>query len=550
MKYCIFTIAIGEYYQQLAQFTHPSIKKYAEKIGADFISMDEPEESLITQKWQKFEIFKLLNKYDRVLYVDTDLIIREDCPNIFDIVPSDKLGMFNEGKYAPRSEYIKDASEVYPGVTLDWDISKWNNKFYNSGVMVVSRKHKQLFKQPPLTDTIQTDQPYINLKIAVDEVDMYDLSYDFNRMDLVDKEIGISRLNSYIIHYAGAPQNQIFDVLLKDIETLKEASPNFDEFSKQHVVISISAGMGDQLCAEPVVRYIKDIYFPEANITVVTHHTRLFEHIKGVELINYKQYKGTKDAAIVLYTTPDDIHNFHTLSHVMFHPTDFASMSTIRQSIPLKNKPINLKVYDNDINEIIDILGDDVDLKDLIVVHPGRWWASKTFPTSWWQEVIDGLAEKGHKLVLIGKELSSEEGKEQGYQPVNCPEGSYDLRDLTSLGGMIAIISMAKMTLTNDSSPVHISGAFDNWLITIPSAKHPDHILPYRKAENGVIHQYHKSMPMYKELTIDALDTCWLSETPDNIDVVKGDILDYIPEPIDIIDKINDIFNTDGFDEE
>jgi hypothetical protein len=537
----VYTVAIGDFYQRILKLTYPSIKKYADKIGADLIIQDKPDKNLITQKWQKFHIYNLLNRYDRVLYLDVDILVRDDCPDLFGIVPSDKLGMFNEGKYAPRLEYIQDASKAY-GI----DLYKWDKRFFNSGIMVISRIHKQLFKMPPHTDTIETDQPYINLKIAVDKIEMFELSYNFNRMDILDKEIGISRYNSYIIHYAGAPQDQIFPIILKDIQILQEASPNYDQFKRQQIVISISAGMGDQLCAEPVVRYIRNNYFPTQDLTVVTHHPRLFEHIKGIQLLDYKQYQGKADATLVLYTTPEDEGNFHSMSHVMFHPTDFAAMSTIRKTIPNSDKPIKLKVYQEDINELFDILDDDkINLKDLIVVHPGRWWDSKTFPVEWWQEVIDGLAKSGHKLVIIGKQLSNETGKEQGYQNVVCPEGSYDFRDLTSLGGMIALISQAKCTLTNDSSPVHIAGAFDNWLIVIPTAKHPDHIMPFRKDENGNVHQYHKAKTLYKKLTLDALDTCWLSENPHTIDKVIGDILDYIPEPQTVIDEINKIFPKD-----
>ncbi len=534
MKKCIYVVAIGDYYQRILKLTYPFIKNYADKIGVDLIIHDKFDKSFITQKWQKFRIYNLLNKYDRILYLDCDVIIRDDCPDIFEIVPSDKLGMFNEGKYAPRLEYIRDASKAY-GIEL----TKWNKKFYNSGVMVISRMHKQLFRLPVHTDTIETDQPYINLKISTDKVDMFDLSYKFNRMDILDKEIGISRYDSYIIHYAGAPRDQIFPILLKDIQILNDASPYYDQFSHQQIVISISAGMGDQLCAEPVVRYIRNNYFPIQNITVVTHHPRLFEHIKGIELLDYKSYNGKKDATLVLYTTPDDEGNFHSMSHVMFHPTDFASMSTIRKTIPNADKPIKLKVYQEDLNEVLDIIGDDtVDIKNTVVVHPGRWWNSKTFPTEWWQEIIDGISSAGHKVVIIGKTLSTEDGKEQGYQPVVCPEGCYDLRDLTSLGGMISMISQSKCTLTNDSSPVHIAGAFDNWLVVIPTAKHPDHILPYRKDEDGFVHQYYKTKSIYKKLTLDTLDTCWLSETPDTIDKVIGDILDYIPDPKTVIDEV------------
>lgn len=82
-------------------------------------------------------------------------------------------------------------------------------------------------------------------------------------------------------------------------------------------------------------------------------------------------------------------------------------------------------------------------------------------------------------------------------------------------------------------------------MVVIPTTKHPDHIMPFRKDENEKVHQYHKAKVLYKKLTLYSLDTCWLSEKPHTIDKVIGNILDYIPEPQNVIDEINNIFKKD-----
>ena len=69
MKTCVFTVTIGEYYKNLAVITHPIIQRYADKIGADFLVADESDKTLITQKWNKFMIYQLLNKYDRFMLI-------------------------------------------------------------------------------------------------------------------------------------------------------------------------------------------------------------------------------------------------------------------------------------------------------------------------------------------------------------------------------------------------------------------------------------------------------------------------------------------------
>ena len=64
-KYAVVTIAIGEKYAAIAKYTHPSLKAYADKIGAEFVVIDDTSTSL--PHWKKFEIFNLLKDYKRII---------------------------------------------------------------------------------------------------------------------------------------------------------------------------------------------------------------------------------------------------------------------------------------------------------------------------------------------------------------------------------------------------------------------------------------------------------------------------------------------------
>ena len=114
-------------------------------------------------------------------------------------------------------------------------------------------------------------------------------------------------------------------------------------------------------------------------------------------------------------------------------------------------------------------------------------------------------------------------------------EGVIDLRNLLNLRELITLISQAKLLISNDSAPVHIAEAFDNWIFLIPSCKHPDHILPYR--EGG---QYHKAKVFYKRLTCDDINS-----TPTNLDgagvdiISTGNILDYLEDPKVIVQAVD-----------
>lgn len=519
----VLTISIGEYYNKISEMTLPFLKGYADKIGADFLLINEFNEKYITQKWNKFYISELLNEYKRIIYFDIDIIIRKDCPNLFDIVPENKLGMFNEGRYVARYEFLEQASEYY-GEPL----KKWNGRFYNSGVMVISRVHSQLFRMPKGIDYVETDQPYLNLRILNDKIEMFDLDFRFNRMDILDSICGISRLDSYIVHYAGAPENQIFGVMNNDIAQWENDYPEYEY--KRNILITVTAGMGDQLCSEPVIRFVQKLY-PDDNIFVLTHFPRLFEHL-SVPVLTYDEWRGINDSVLTLHTCPDEEQSEHKLSHVLFHPTDFASMSMIKRAIPNADKTIKLKLNAEDVSYVLDLLKNKK--KPMVLVHAGKWWPSKTLPIEWWQKIVNKLSEK-LTVVLIGKTIDDK----QGFLPVQTPKDGIDLRDLTSLGELFALISLSKCLLTNDSSPLHIAGAFDNWIVTIPTCKHPDHILPFR---NGT--QYYKTKALYKKLLVDDLEIRHTSFKTDSIDIVpEGKTLyDYIPEVDTVVKEIFDIY--------
>ena len=64
-KFAVVTIACGDAYQKIAKLTHPTIKAYADKIGAEFIVIDKSDRS--SPHWMKFQLHDLLNQYDRIV---------------------------------------------------------------------------------------------------------------------------------------------------------------------------------------------------------------------------------------------------------------------------------------------------------------------------------------------------------------------------------------------------------------------------------------------------------------------------------------------------
>lgn len=205
----LVTITIGSRYEEIAKLTHPTLWNYAKKIGADFINWKETGNH-IHPSFKKLEIEKLLHYYDRVFYVDADVIIRSDTPNIFDIVSESMFGAFNEFPFTNR----------VPAMSSFKEDREWikNEIYFNAGVFVASQGHREMFQpQVPEIDNFY-EQTYLNYNLYKLQIPFQDLTFQFNRMSCMDFVKGAEKENAYIIHYAGTG-NEDLSYLKSKIQT-------------------------------------------------------------------------------------------------------------------------------------------------------------------------------------------------------------------------------------------------------------------------------------------------------------------------------------------
>lgn len=237
------------------------------------------------------------------------------------------------------------------------------------------------------------------------------------------------------------------------------------------VCLQVAGGLGDQVCAEPVIRWMVDNHFKNDDIILMTQHPEIFKHLPVVchtENVNFEKNR------ISASTHPPD---YPLITFHMIHPVDFISLVLFRRTLTKKDRQIKLTYSSTAKEKIKEIIP-----AGAIAVHPGTSWESKTFSVSYWQSVID-LLKKDWPVVIIGADrpVGKNRCRPTGYQPIDA-SGCVDLRDRLNLEELFAIIDHCPVLITNDSGPAHIAGAFDNWLGLIPSCKHPDFILPFRKS--------------------------------------------------------------------
>jgi len=183
--------------KEMTDITHPVIKAYAKKIGADFIVLDEQRTD--SQHYRILDFYKLFDKYDRIISMDSDIIITPDCPNLFEIVPENMIGTVCEdigSRETDRYNRIMKANKQFGD-------SGWRSGYMNTGCAVFSKLHKDLFKPGrELYMDLGYDDVYLGYWSIKLGFKMYGLNKKFNYMRHFD-ELGTNRLHAYIIHYAG-----------------------------------------------------------------------------------------------------------------------------------------------------------------------------------------------------------------------------------------------------------------------------------------------------------------------------------------------------------
>jgi hypothetical protein len=133
IKKLIVTMNIGDYVPQLYGMTSHFLEKYAKKINAEVKIISErkfPEHGLY---WEKFQTYELSREYDFTLFLDADVLIHPDTPDILSFLNKNEI-LFKGNytfKYSQDDIYFRrDARyldiEACIHAASDWTRDLWN----------------------------------------------------------------------------------------------------------------------------------------------------------------------------------------------------------------------------------------------------------------------------------------------------------------------------------------------------------------------------------------------------------------------------------------
>ena len=195
--------------KELIDVTHGILKDYAGQWGCDFIVLDDKEAWMTDYELAHYRILnvaEILKDYERVLVIDSDIVIMPGCPNPFEIVPEDKIGSIYEdvgSRESMRKDVIKLIQDRHGDVG-------WKTGYINTGFFVASRIHADIFQKidGKLWVGFGYDDALVGYNIHKLGHEVHELPYQFNHMSMFSEpwNNNASRFDSWIIHYAGNAQ--------------------------------------------------------------------------------------------------------------------------------------------------------------------------------------------------------------------------------------------------------------------------------------------------------------------------------------------------------
>lgn len=228
-------------FDNIFKYTLPFFEEYSKKTSADLIVLDEKNINInnntfynlngavISDKgkmvypnirFENLQAVKYLDIYDRIFLLDCDIIIKPNCPDYFTTDPAHiyitRVDLFSEDILQKSIEKIKLIQEQLG------KIDGWEQSYFNSGVIMLSKLHRKLFeydfdKLNSITGKTRI-QNFYNWNARNNKFSLVDMGPKFNFLSNFSSIRGINREDANILHYSGpkGSKDPAFYRLLED----------------------------------------------------------------------------------------------------------------------------------------------------------------------------------------------------------------------------------------------------------------------------------------------------------------------------------------------
>lgn len=225
---CVATINIGDIFCDNAR---KSIDFATSRWNVDFVEVKKLEWPKLHPCFTKFALIKKLIGYEKVLYIDSDILIRSDAPNPFELYKSDPFCAvhdihsdldFTSDYFWSFAEYflVRHMRVIKKHIDINLDEMEYIKKFFNAGVMLFDPRVISSI----IPDNVGTsadvsvdvlcseshyEQALMNYYIQKSEIPIRYLDKTWNR---IDPDIS-GVMTDYIYHFTGMKRHLVRPVL-------------------------------------------------------------------------------------------------------------------------------------------------------------------------------------------------------------------------------------------------------------------------------------------------------------------------------------------------
>ena len=241
-RQALVVVSIGDEHQFFYSLTRPSIEAYAGRIGATLLNLDGVDAlpaNLVDvvrarSTWSErdplpyvakcWAIYNALGKFQRVALLDSTCVVQRQCANLFDLIPPNSIGGFDESTLSEFMSWRIDACLAKEKRGIDLPV------YFNTGVLVISICHRCLLSPTNIINNLDlfhgpyADQLFINIVIAQSNAQIYKLPRTYNYVPVFnyadESQRKISRLDTtqlqvtceedHIIHVTGYFEHREF----------------------------------------------------------------------------------------------------------------------------------------------------------------------------------------------------------------------------------------------------------------------------------------------------------------------------------------------------
>lgn len=128
---------------KLFEISVKSVKAYAKKINVAYEMISEPRINYIHPTFERFDLFEnpaWFERYDNILYLDTDLVVWPDAPDIFSQYPDTTKFKVAEDRIAMKRTASWHENKVKDQRLNEFDGNTLQNNRFNAGVFMLNKQ--------------------------------------------------------------------------------------------------------------------------------------------------------------------------------------------------------------------------------------------------------------------------------------------------------------------------------------------------------------------------------------------------------------------------